>query len=660
MNKYFPALFKPGKLGNVTVKNRIFKPGAEDSCCADGYVSDYLCRFYAEEARGGAGLIICGMYDVTPKEQVTESHPVISDDTRIPGMGRLAQAIKDNGARACCQLGHFGSHAKPVEPDGWRCVSYKPLKIPGAEEWFTVFNQQWQLKKPYPIKEYTITEIHELVNYYGDAARRAKQAGFDMVEVHGGHRHGLGCFLSPLTNWREDEYGGSVENRSRILYEIIDNIQAKCGKDYPIIVRLNGYDGPDAFTPYKDAARKGQKIEDTIEIAQHLEQQGVAAINISIQNANLPMQEMDFGVAVPAAAKIREHVHIPVLVADSIQVPDYGEKILEEGKADFIGTARQLFADPAWPKKAMRGERANITPCIRCMECVSNQGSGPLVCTVNPTVGKPDLDLKPAKKPRRVAVVGAGPAGMEAARVLALRGHRVTLFEKRKLGGMLHEAATPEFKRDIRRLITYYQNQINEHAIKVVTKEATAADLTGYDAVVVATGSKPLKIQVPGIDNPNVYFAEPLLADSGNLPDLGQQVVVIGGGSVGIETAVWLSQQGITPTIVEMRPRVLLGESLPVMGADMKLLMQNHVQVLTGNALKSIKGHAVVVVDHDGQEHELPADSVVMAVGLKPENDLVKELEENSDVEVYPVGDCIRPRKIFNAIHEGHTAGMEI
>lgn len=496
------------------------------------------------------------------------------------------------------------------------------------------------------------------MGFYGDAALRAKHAGFDMVEVHAGHRHGLGCFLSPLTNRRNDEYGGSVQKRARILYEIVEDIQKKCGKDYPIIVRMNGKDGAGVLR-YAPGIERGQQIADTVEIAKKLEEMGVAALDISIQDTNVPMQ-MPKGVALEGAEAVKKAVNIPVLCAGSMEIPDFAENVLEEGKVDFIGTARQLYADPEWPNKLRRGKEDEVRPCIRCMECVNNerhQWYGPLCCTVNPTVGKPEQYPAPAKEKRRVAVVGGGPAGMEAARVCALRGHEVTLFEKRKLGGMLNEASAPDFKADMRKLIVYYENQMKKLKVNVVMKEASKEDLKDFDSVIVASGSNPITLKVPGAQGENVFLATDIL---NNIPQMGEKVTVIGGGAVGIETGLWLSEAGKQVTIVEMRDQILIGEMIINMAVYQEMIAKYGMKVLTGKTLKSIEKDRVTVTAKDGSEEIIEGDAVIMAAGLKANRTLRDELCEDPDMEVYSAGDTNKPRKIYDAVHEGYIAGMSV
>jgi 2,4-dienoyl-CoA reductase-like NADH-dependent reductase (Old Yellow Enzyme family)/thioredoxin reductase len=643
MNK---RLLERGKIGNVELKNRIFKPAAECFHSNDGYVPEGLIRFHAEQARGGVGLVISGMFIVARHERPGQKgSAMIENDGRINGFSALAKAIQGNGAKACLQLAHWGSHDATLS----RCVSLEGLQSIEFEEWLYILNPKFfdPRNKP-PHQEYSIDEIKELVSDYGDGAVRAKKAGFDMVEVHGGHRHGLGCFLSPLTNRRTDMYGGSSENRARILYEIIEDIQAKVGKDFPIIVRLNG----------TDSHPKGQQIEDTVEISKKLERMGVAALNVSIQMTVQPMQLPPL-YTLPLAEAVRKAVGIPVLTAGSISTYEQAEEALEQGKADFIGTGRALYADPKWPMKVKQGRPEDISPCIRCCECAGERIGlvGPLGCTVNVALNRNDLAISPAEYKKNVAVVGGGPAGIEAARVCTLRGHRVVIFEKRKIGGLLNEASVPPFKAEIKRLFPYYNNMIKKLNIEVKNEAATVKKLKGYDAVIVATGSTKVELHVPGADSPHVYFAIDVL---GSNTALGKKVTIIGGGTVGVETALWLAAQGKDVTIVEMLDQIMRDEISLIKIIYDGMLKTHNVTILTSHKLDSIQKDSVMVTDKDGNKKQIAADNVIMSVGLKPEQTLLCQLEKETDIPVYAAGDCIKPRKIYDAIHEGYAIALEV
>jgi 2,4-dienoyl-CoA reductase-like NADH-dependent reductase (Old Yellow Enzyme family)/thioredoxin reductase len=661
MSHQYPHLFERIKIGNIEIKNRIFKPAAENGGCIGGNVSRHLIHFQAEQARGGAGLVISGMNIVSPFEKPGhEGHPFIESEERTFGFGELNQAIKDNGAVSCLQLGHFGSHGVPQETA--RCVSLKGLERPFDEEWMhLLFPQYMDPSVPKPHKEYTIEEIHELVSAYGSGAKIAQSARFDMVEVHAGHRHGLGCFLSPLTNRRTDDYGGTTEKRARILYEIIEDIQAKCGKNYPIIVRLNGVDGPGVMHS-ETAAKEGQQIEDTIEIAKKLEELGVAAVNISVQDTNVAMQNVAYGVAVEYAGIIRQHVNIPVLVAGSIQTPEYAEEVIASGKADMIGTARALYADPYWPTKAKTGHRDEIRPCIRCMECVNEESrynwNGPLVCAMNPSLAKPELSVTKAEVKKKVAVVGGGPAGMEAARVASLRGHEVTLFEKRELGGSMIEAATPAFKADIKRAIEYFRNQMKIRNVKVVKKEATPDNLQGFDHVIVAAGGERVKLRIPGIDNANVYHALDVLYKQPE--NLGEKITIIGGGAVGAETALVLASQGKKITIIEMKDSMMENDMFMIKMFNEGMLKECGAAVHLGSKVEEIKEKSVIVVDKAGNKTEIETDNVIISAGIRPNLALRDALDKMDFEDVGTAGDCQKGGQIFDAVHAGFVSARNI
>ena len=639
----YQHLFSKGKIGKLTLKNRIFKPAAADFGSFDGYVPESMMRFYAEEARGGMGLIIVGIADPDPHEGPGFSgHIKVENDQRIPGLGTLAEVIHDNGAKACLQITHFGSHGDPYD----RCVSLEGLTNDHFYR-LMLMPTGWSAEH---YQEYSTEEIRQLIEAYGDAVVRMKTAGYDMAEVHCAHLHGAGQFLSPLTNFRTDEYGGTQEKRNRFLYDVIENIQQKVGKDYPISVRLNGAELPGGLT-----------IDDTIAIAKELEQMGVAAINISSMFAMAPMQQPAY-TNVPYAEAVRKAVSIPVLVAGSMNDQQGCEDTLASGKADFIGTARQDYADPYWPEKARLGQTEDIVPCIRCLECVNlsrQSWHGNLQCTMNPRVGKElTLPLAPISEVKNVAIVGGGPAGMEAALTAAKRGHHVTLFEKRALGGRVQEASVPVFKQDLKKLIRYYKRQLEKHPnITVIKKKAGVEDLRSFDAVIVATGAKRASLPVPGTDSSNVYEAIDWLQEQ---QPLGEKVVIIGGGSVGVESAIMAANSGKEVTIVEMIDHLMNGEDKAIADLYYEMLRQGNVKVLLSHKLQSIQEGIVTVRKPDGTAEDLPVDNVLLAVGLKADLSLYDALAEAGMADIYFAGDCETPKKIFDAIHAGFACGNQV
>lgn len=643
----FENLKQRGKIGNVELKNRIFKPAAQDYPCTDGNVNEALVRFCAEQAKGGAGLIITGLFNPNKHEGDRTGHATIEDDSRIFGLNTLAQAIHDNGAKASCQITHHGSHGEPRDESyGWRCVSRDGVE---NEFWFPVLFPEFA-GKPYPHKEYTIDEIHELVDSYGNAAVRAKVAGFDMVEVHAGNMHGLNTWLTPLMNKRTDMYGGNLENRARILYEIVEDIQNKCGKGFPVTVRLNA----------EDLRPDGMVFDDAIEIAKKLEKMGVAAINITSLHGGGGMQ-LPMGEHLHYGEQLKKVLNIPVLVAGSMNTVELCENAIATGQTDYVGTARALYADPAWPKKVFENRADDITPCVRCLECMNmnrHSTKGNLSCSVNPRLGKElELPILPANIIRNVAVIGGGPAGLEAAMISAKRGHKVTLFEKRKLGGLVNEASEPPFKADLKRLIAYFDDQLKKLDVKIRYEEANADTLKDFDAAIVATGSQKAMLNVPGSQNQNVINGVDWLDKK---TDLGQKIVVIGGGSVGVEISLTLGMLGKDVTIVEMQDYIMPEENMLVKSVYNFMIPANNINVLTKHSLKSIQNSSVAVKDGEGNEKMIEADHIIMAVGLKPDLSLRDELDKVPGLLVYYAGDCEKPKLIFDAIHAGFAAGMEV
>ncbi|HDN85491.1 MAG TPA: NADH oxidase [Candidatus Aerophobetes bacterium] len=648
MDKKFPNLFTPGKIGTLEVKNRIIKaPQSTGMSNIDGSVSERLIRHYRELARGGAGLIIVE-YAYVDKIASKSAHCQlgICDNEHIPGLAWLADTIKDNGAKAGIQIEHCGRQ---------KFLGTQPIKSSSRIPWPALLERCGRDAIP---EELTIDEILDIVEAFGDAAKRAVDAGFDLIEIHGAHGYLLTNFFSPHTNKRNDCYGGSLENRMRIYIQVVRNIREKIGNDFPLTIRLSGTDyEPDGFP-----------IEDTIQLAKALEREGIDAIHVSGGDHHTMIHQVS-PMAIPvchnvwAAEAIKKEVKIPVIASGSITLPRYAEDIIASGKADFVALGRPLWADPYWPQKAMEGRPEDIRPCIRCNEgCLERTffKFKAVTCAVNPTVGREgELEITPAKKLKKIAVIGGGPAGMEAARVCALRGHNVTIYEKNRLGGVLHEASTPDFKADIRAFRDYLITQINKLNIKVVKEEATPASIKdgGYDVIVVAVGGVPIKPDVPGIDKPIVISALDILNGK---KEAKQKVVVVGGGLVGTEIALFLAEQGKDVSIVEMLDEIMKDVATTDKLAYSEKIAKANIKIFTGQKLQEVKDNGVVIVSKNGDSTEIEADTVVIAVGFAPQKNIISEFEKNTGIEVYTIGDCVQPGKIFDAIHTAYKTALRI
>jgi len=638
----FPKLFEPGYIGNLWVKNRLIKACIQTSYGSkDGCVTDRMIRHYTNVAQGGAGLVtIDCVYigDEASKESECELGLNVNDFRA--GMQWLAATIRANGAKSSVQLEHAGIQRFP---------GVAPIKGPSPIPW-----EEIPPGAP-PPEELTIQEIQDIVKQFGDASLRAKECDFDMIEVHCGHGYLLTNFLSSVRNTRNDIYGGSLENRNRIVLEIIEDIRQKVGADYPVGVRVSG-------TDYEEG---GISIEDTKVLCQALEKAGVNIIHVSggthhvIDHENAPMYG-PLANNVWAAEEIKKVVSIPVIASGSITTPELAEQILEEGKADFVSFGRPFIADPYFPIKAQEGRPEDICPCIRCLDCVTRGGMvGSVNCAVNATVGKEEqFRITPSATCKKVAVVGGGPAGMEAARVAAIRGHEVTLFEKRKLGGMLIEASTPEFKADIRRLVDYLSTQVSKTGVKVVNSEATSKTIKdgGFDAVIVAVGGVFKFPDASGLDKPSVIGISDVFAGA----KTGNNVIVIGGGLGGCDVALFLAEQGKRVTIVEMLDKIGAYMNQAEHIAFFKRLSKQDVEIRTGLHLVEVTNTGVVAYDKCGRRNEFQGDNVVLATGYAPNRKLFDELWQIPTLEIYAVGDCVEPRTIYDAIHEGYWAAYAI
>ncbi len=634
-------LLEPFNLKNLALKNRfVMAPMCTRLARPDGSVTQKMIKYYTERAKGGVGMIILEYSFIDEAEsKAAISQLGVQNDHMITGLSELAEAIHAEGAPAILQICHAGNQTtsnmmglQPVAP------SAVPCQFLGVMP-----------------RELDLDEIDLIQDSFAEAARRAKQAGLDGVELHGAHGYLMDQFLSPITNKRTDIYGGSLENRALFALETFQRVKEKVGEDFVVGYRMSA----DEFMPC------GLRIEETALFARMLSNAGVDYLNVTagiyetlpefIQPVYVPRAFL-----VPYAEAIKKLVSVPVLTVGSLNV-DEGEQALKEGKADLVALGRALIADPYIPKKLAEGKKDDIRPCIRGNEgCLSRFFTGQAIrCEVNPQCGREkDFAITPTDPKKTVVIVGGGPAGLEAARVAALRGHKVILFEKNQvLGGHMLESTVPAFKWDVKQLFNWLLRQVNQLGVEVkLGTEATPDQVKSLnpDAVIVACGSDPVSLMVP-TENMNVVNAVDVLIGK---QAVGDKIVIIGGGLVGAETALYISQQfKKQPVIVEMLDNILVDmEPVSQMALTQKL-MEACIEVHTGWHLDEIKGGKVVCSDSSWQKHEVEADTVVSAVGFKPKN--AKEYAGAAPM-VYAIGDCVAPRKIFNAFEEAWRVVLKI
>jgi 2,4-dienoyl-CoA reductase-like NADH-dependent reductase (Old Yellow Enzyme family)/thioredoxin reductase len=644
VNKTFKKLFEPLQIGNMQLKNRIALPPMGTAYAEEGgYVGQRTIDYYEARASGGAGLII--VEGTAPGVRCRGPHQLaLGDDRYIPGWQELTKAIHKHGAKVAVQLHHAGMELR----DG-KYIQVSPSPV-------IVLSRMVGISGT-PPHELTIDEIKEIVQWFADATKRAIEAGVDGAEIHGAHQYIVASFLSSATNKRQDTYGGSVENKARLLIEIIQAMRKAAGPDYPIWPRLNAEEY---------GFENGITLEETKQVVPMAVKAGANAIHVSAYAAGsyvtkAPLPDTT-GLLVPLAEAVKNVTSVPVITVGRLD-HEFGERVLEEGKADIIAIGRRLLADPELPNKAAEGRLNDIRPCIGCMECIErlgSQGQG-VICTINAAAGKErEYRIQPATKAKRVVIVGAGPAGMEAARVAALRGHRVTLFEKEaKLGGQLNLAALPPNKQDIIPWINYLVNQLKKARVETrLNTEATQKLIieSKPDAVLLALGGIPILPTIPGVNRQNVVTALDVLSGRVNV---GKNVVIIGGGLVGCETGYYLSKKGKKVVIIEVLKRMATEMGLMVRRRLMDGLRAEQVIMLTSAKCEEILECSVTVTTGEGKKETFPADTVILAVGYKANDDLLKALQGKVPA-VYCIGDASQPQGIMEAIQDGYRTALSL
>ncbi|MFC1825365.1 FAD-dependent oxidoreductase [Thermodesulfobacteriota bacterium] len=636
-------LFEPGRIGRLSLKNRIIMAPMAIGALSepDGSLSQWGIDYYVDRAKGGVGLIIAGASRVTREIEYSPNLPfpllIVNDGAYLASLSVLAKAVHGSGAKIAVQLGS-GQGRNAALPIIKAIGAVAPSPLPAFSD------------PSVKTRELTIEEIERLVQAYGFAAKIASTAGMDGIEINAHSGYLIDQFMTALWNKRTDKYGGDFEGRLRFPLEILEAAKKEAGADFPVIFRFG-------LTHYFDG---GRTIEEGLAIVRRLEAAGVDALHIDAGSYEtmewaIPTMYQPQGCMVDLAGMVKKAVNSPVIAVGKLGYPEVAERALEAGNADFVALGRALLADPEWPRKVMEKRLEDIRPCIGDRKCLEMPGEERCFnCTVNPATGmKTDSTIRPAERKKSVLVVGGGPGGMEAARVAAHRGHKVALWEKgNALGGNLIPASIPDFKEDYRRLISYLSTQTKNLGVAIeLGKEATPELIknAGPEVVFIATGGSPLIPDIPGVKKKNVITAVDLLLGKA---ETGKSVVVVGGGLVGGETALYLAQRGKQVTVVEVLSRILRDTPTANRVHLTKLLANAGVKILTDTKALEITDEGIIVSDKSDHRSTLDADTVVLAIGLKP-NDNFLEALKGKVPEIYAIGDCAEPRQVFDAIWEG-------
>ena len=643
MKPTYHHILEPITVGSMELPNRVIMlPMGNGMNTPEGWFSDREIAYFTERAAGGTALVTTAASQVSNDfEGASPNLPAVHSDEALPSMIRLADSIHAVGGKLCFQLTPgLGRNASLADLD----------KAPISASAVPAFGAPDVICRPLEVDE-----IHLLVRRMAEAAVRAAAAGADAVDIHGHTGYLIDQFLSEQWNHREDEYGGSTENRCRFAVAIIQAIK-EAVPGLPVSFRLS----VDQRFP------GGRTVSESVRIAKELERAGLDYIfaddgSYEAMDYVFPPYYLGDGCMVSAAKALKEVVSIPVVACGNLD-PDTAAKVLAAGEADIIGVGRGLIADPQWVAKLAADRVQDIRPCIRCNAmCIGGVLAGvPLGCAVNPEAGfEQERRIVKAEKARKVVIVGAGPAGLEAARVAALEGHEVDLYEREeRVGGVLLPAATPEFKRELHRMVDWWEGQLEDLPVTIhVGYEVTADDpvLAGADRIIVATGSEPIVPPfIPGIDGPNVVGV--IEAHEG--APLGPRVVVAGGGLSGCDLALELAQAGHAVAIVEMMDEIAR-DMLPLNRMTLlRELGKAGVTVHVGHPVTSVGRDGVTTAASDG-EHVIPADTVVAAFGVRANDSLTRALGARG-VEVQAVGDCVQPAKVGEAVNAGYLVAAGI
>ncbi|WP_273394738.1 FAD-dependent oxidoreductase [Thermophilibacter mediterraneus] len=662
------TLFSPLMIGSCEIPNRLVVPAMVTNYCnLEGTITERYLRYMEEKAKGGWGLLITEDYCVQEGRKGYTRIPGLWNEGQVAGNRELTDAVHAHGSKIFCQMYHPGRQVMPQATCGLEVVAPSATTCPACQAL---------------AREMSVEEIHQLVSDFGAAAGRAERAGFDGVELHCAHGYLLAEFLSPAVNRRVDEYGGCFENRVRIVDEIIGAMRAQTGPDFAITVRISS----------DDLVPGGRTIAETLQLCRHLEEVGFDAINCSNgMYASAPTDQVIAPMFTPHAlnmersALIKQVVSIPVILSNRVNDPEMADTLLKMGVADFVAMGRGSLADPHLPRKAACGKVGTIRQCIGCLQgCEAPLYADEAVtCVVNPRVGREhEADLAPVDEPRRVMVIGGGPAGLQAAEAAARRGHAVEVFEAQgQLGGQFRSAAYPVGKGELATYVSSLRASLEELGVPVhLGCEATEKLIADEkpDAVVIATGARPLTPPIPGIEN--AVAAEDVLL--GRAEVRPGPVVVCGGGEVGAETADFVARYRDDVSVLEMRDDLCLDMMPITKQVLMGMLGASGVKAHVGATVKRIEtgvevdgsvsswsgeaggataatGYGVVYEDAEGVEHTLPAATVISAFGYKAHNPLEEVARRHCD-DVRVIGSAVRAGNALVASREGYEAGLAV
>lgn len=602
----------------------------------EGFVNERITRFFEERARNEVGMIMTGSVAVSPEGRGLPTQLSIYDDQFIPGLKHLTNTVHQSGALIGAQIYHAGRQAseyitglQPIAP------SAIPCDILGNNP-----------------REMTKQEIMEMKKKFVDGARRCVETGFDMIEVHFAHGYLLHSFLSPHSNKRTDEYGGSLKNRMRFPLEVLKEIVGVCNNKVAVTIRISA----------DEYLEDGLKFDEAITVCQEAVKAGAQAISVSAGSYDAvayTIQPMFIkqGFLVPLSKQLKKVLDVPIIVAGRLNDAELMEEIITNEEADMLAIGRGLISDEELVVKMKERRLDDIRYCVACNQgCADNVFQGKAItCLVNARAGyETKRNIQPSTDHEHVVVIGGGPAGMEAARVARLRGHNVTIIDKEKqIGGKFNVLSTPPEKDSFLLYKNYLENQMNKLRIKIVNEVITKADdIKKYnpDHVIIATGAHQTTIPIKGINLPHVMMAEDVLHGK----EVGSHIAIIGGGLVGTETAKYLSDQGKTVTIIEMTDTIGNGIGATFQGHLFEFLHERHVTLLTNANITEIQSEKVILSDQD-----IPVDNVIIAAGYAPNNKFVKDIKETF-TSVQLVGDVNQPRRIIEATEEGYLAGASI